>query len=72
MFFSKIYSIVLNVGNENKQMCVLPLIPRFIERLEVVFMVEFLLFLIIGFMFSVTINVALLSIIYIILSNKEQ
>ena len=35
-------------------------------------MVEFLLFLILGFMISVTINVALLSIIYIILSNKEQ
>jgi len=35
-------------------------------------MVDFLLFLIIGFMISVTINVALLSVIYIILSNKQQ
>ena len=33
---------------------------------EVVFMVEFLLFLIIGFMISATINVALLTVIYII------
>ena len=39
---------------------------------EVVFMVDFLLFLIIGFMISITINVALLSVIYIILSNKQQ
>jgi len=34
-------------------------------------MVEFLLFLIIGFMISVTINVALLTIIYIMWTNKE-
>ena len=38
---------------------------------EVVFMVEFLLFLIIGFMISITINVALLTVIYIIWTNKE-
>jgi len=38
---------------------------------EVVFMVEFLLFLIIGFMISATINVALLTVIYIIWTNKE-
>jgi hypothetical protein len=34
-------------------------------------MVDFLLFLILGFMISVTINVALLTIIYIIWTNKE-
>ena len=34
-------------------------------------MVEFLLFLIIGFMISITINVALLTVIYILLTNKE-
>jgi len=34
-------------------------------------MVEFLLSLIIGFMISVTINVALLTIIYIMWTNKE-
>ena len=38
---------------------------------EVVFMVNFLLFLIIGFMISLTINVALLAVIYIIVTNKE-
>lgn len=38
---------------------------------EVVFMVEFLLFLIIGFMISITINVALLTVIYILWTNKE-
>ena len=38
---------------------------------EVVFMVDFLLFLIIGFMISVTINVALLTIIFVIWTNKE-
>ena len=37
----------------------------------VVFMVEFLLFLILGFMISATINVALLTVIYIIWINKE-
>ena len=35
-------------------------------------MLDFLMFLIIGFMISITINVALLSVIYIILSNKQQ
>jgi len=35
-------------------------------------MLEFLMFLIIEFMISITINVALLSVIYIILSNKQQ
>jgi len=35
-------------------------------------MLEFLMFLIIGFMISININVALLSVIYIILSNKQQ
>jgi len=34
-------------------------------------MVDFLLFLIIGFMISVTINVALLTIVYIMRTNKE-
>jgi len=38
----------------------------------VMFMVEFLAFLIIGFMISVAVNITLLDIIYIILSNKEQ
>lgn len=38
---------------------------------EVVFMVDFLLFLIIGFMISVTINVALLTVIFIMWTNKE-
>lgn len=35
-------------------------------------MIDFLLFLVIGFMISITVNVALLSIIYIILTNKKQ
>lgn len=35
-------------------------------------MVDFLMFIIIGFMISITINVALVSVIYIILSNKQQ
>ena len=38
---------------------------------EVVFMVDFLLFLILGFMISITINVALLTVIYIMWTNKE-
>ena len=38
---------------------------------EVVFMVDFLLFLIIGFMITATINVALLTIIFVIWTNKE-
>ena len=54
-------------------MWVLPLIPR--HSWEIgggVYMLDFLMFLIIGFMISITINVALLSVIYIILSNKQQ
>lgn len=35
-------------------------------------MLDFLMLLIIGFMIPITINVALLSVIYIILSNKQQ
>ena len=38
---------------------------------EVVFMVDFLLFLILGFMISLTINIALLTVIYIMWTNKE-
>ena len=37
-----------------------------------VYILEFFMFLIIGFMISITIKVALLSVIYIILSNREQ
>jgi len=33
---------------------------------------EFLLFLIIGFMISITVNVALLAIIYIIVTNNKE
>jgi len=35
-------------------------------------MLEILTFLIIGFLILITINVTLLSVIYIILANKEQ
>lgn len=38
---------------------------------EVVFMVDFLLFLIIGFMITLTINIALLTVIFIMWTNKE-
>ena len=38
---------------------------------EVVFMVDFLLFLIIGCMISIAINVALLTVIFIMWTNKE-
>ena len=54
-------------------MLVLPLVLSF--SLEIgggVYMLSFLIFLIIGFMTSITINVALVSVIYIILSNKQQ
>ena len=38
---------------------------------EVVFMVDFLLFLIIGFMITLTINIALFTVIFIMWTNKE-
>ena len=38
---------------------------------EAVFMVDFLLFLIIGFMITLTINIALLTVIFIMWTNKE-
>ena len=73
MLFCKKYYIVLDIGSENKQMWVLPLIPRAYREIGGgVYMLDFLIFLIIGFMISITINVALLSVIYIILSNKQQ
>ncbi len=54
-------------------MLVLPLVLNFSWEIGGgVYMLEFLMFLIIGFMISITINVALLSVIYIILSNREQ
>ena len=53
--------------------CVLPLILGFSWEIGGgVYMLKFLAFLIISLMISITINVTFLSIIYIILSNKEQ
>lgn len=71
LLFSISYAILSNIGNENKQMCVATLLHSFLLwESEVVFM-EFILFLIYALGFSLTINVALLAIIYIIWTNKE-
>ena len=68
LFLIKKYCIVLNIGNKlNKQMCVATLL----WESEVVFMVNLLQFLIIGFIISITINITLLTVIYIICTNKE-
>ena len=73
MFLKEKYYNIIDIGNENKQMWFATVHNRVqLWESEVVFMVDFLLFLIIGFMISITINVALLSVIYIILSNKQQ
>ena len=60
------------MGNENKQMWFATVHSRVnLWESEVVFMVDFLLFLIIGFMISLTINVSLLTVIFIMWTNKE-
>ena len=60
------------MGNENKQMWFATVHSRVnLWESEVVFMVNFLLFLIIGFMISLTINIALLTVIFIMWTNKE-
>ena len=60
------------MGNGNKQMWFATVHSRVnLWESEVVFMVDFLLFLIIGFMISLTINVALLTVIFIMWTNKE-
>ena len=60
------------MGNENKQMWFATVHNRVnLWESEVVFMVDFLLFLIIGFMITLTINIALLTVIFIMWTNKE-
>jgi len=72
LFLSKICSILFNIGNENKaDVSVATLQDSLLSESEVVFMVNFLLFLIIGLMTSTTVNVALLTVIYILWTNKE-
>ena len=52
--------------------CVATKLDNFmLSESEVVFMVDILAFLYIGFMFSLTLNVALLTLLYILLTNKE-
>ena len=66
------YVILTDIGNENKQMWFATVHSRVqLWESEVVFMVDFLLFLIIGFMISIAINVALLTVIFIMWTNKE-
>ena len=74
LFLKEKYYNIIGIGNEIKaDVGVTFNSSTIVERLEVVFiMLDFLIFLIIGFMISITINVALLSVIYIILSNKQQ
>ena len=52
--------------------CVATKLDNFmLSESEVVFMVDILAFLYIGFMISTTLNVALLTLLYILLTNKE-
>ena len=72
LFFKEKYYNIIVIGNENKQMWFATVHNRVqLWESEVVFMVDFLSFLIIGFMISVTINVALLTVIFIMWTNKE-
>ena len=72
LFFIEKYYIVLNRENEIADMLRLPLSILDTSRARRwLFMVKFLLFLILGFLFSITINVALLCIIYIMWTNKQ-
>ena len=72
MFFQEKCCNIIYIGNENKQMWFATVHSRVqLWESEVVFMVDFLSFLIIGFMISITINVALLTVIFIMWTNKE-
>jgi len=68
LYFYKKYSIVINDRNEISS-CVATLPDSLLSESEVVFM-SFILFLIIALMASLTINVALLTIIYIQFVNR--
>lgn len=61
--------IIIKMKNKEKKRYLKILIENIDS--EVVFMIEFLMFLIIGLMISTTINVALLTIIFIQWTNKE-
>ena len=72
MFFIKFYCIVYFIENENKQVYVLPL--NFIAIAigsEVVFMVEFITYLILTLYISIILNITLIAVILMILANKE-
>ena len=64
--------MVSTIGNENKQMWVLPPKPQVSpERMEVVFMVDYILYIFFFLVGSITINIALLAIILILKANKQ-
>ena len=64
------YSII--VVNENKQSSVLPLnFIAFAIESEVVFMVEFWLYILLALYISIILNITLVAVILTILANKE-
>ena len=72
LFFIKFYCIVYFIENENKQVYVLPL--NFIAIAigsEVVFMVEFITYLVLTLYISIILNITLIAVILMILANKE-
>ena len=58
------YVILVDIGNENKQMWFLPPILRIFVGRVVMFMVKVILFFIISLMLSLTLNVALTAVLY--------
>ena len=66
------YGIVIADRNEIKaDVCVTSIPQLMLRARRWMLMVEFLLFLIIGLMLSITINIALLCIIYIMWTDKQ-
>ena len=72
-FLKKIkkYNIVIYIESKLKQMCVLPSTLISNQELGGEAMLEILTFLVIGLMISITINLALLCIIYIQWVNSQ-
>ena len=67
----KKYNIVIYIESKLKQMCVLPSTLISNQELGGEAMLEILTFLVIGLMISITINLALLCIIYIQWVNSQ-
>ena len=64
LIYNKVYGILTDIGNDNKQMWFCHQILRIFVGEVVMFMFRVMLFLIISLMLSLTLNVALTAVLY--------